>query len=426
MKDNRDNITAIVNSYLLQVLKVHLNGKGKVEWTENITLEEWNMLFEKAFRHHVLPIVYEVVYSCESFKRYEQQLISLYKRQVLQNVFLQTSKTVEFLQLYQYLEENGISPLVVKGIICRELYPVPDYRLSGDEDIIVNAGEYNKFHKLMTDFGMQPVNKETDINRAEEISYSKSGSNLYIEVHKKLFPSDSEAYGEFNEIFKGFQERKVVSEVQGIPISTMGYSDHMLYLITHAFKHFMHSGFGIRQVCDIMMYAVAYGAEIDWEWILNKCEKIHADVFVTALFEIGYQYLGFDKEQMYLSEGWGKIHIDPLNLLEDMLSGGIYGAVDNERIHSSNITLNAVVSDKKKPNKKKNILFMILKTIFPSRKVLIESYKYLEKYPFLLPVAWISRIFKYSVELKDNNSAMESIKIGNKRVELMREYKIIK
>ena len=60
------------------------------------------------------------------------------------------------------------------------------------------------------------------------------------------------------------------------------------------------------------------------------------------------------------------------------------------------------------------------------KRYLIESYKYLEKYPFLLPVAWISRIFKYSVEIKDNNSAMESIKIGNKRVELMREYKIIK
>lgn len=35
----------------------------------------------------------------------------------------------------------------------------------------------------------------------------------------------------------------------------MNASDHLFYLICHALKHFYHSGFGIRQVCDILLFA---------------------------------------------------------------------------------------------------------------------------------------------------------------------------
>ena len=56
-----------------------------------------------------------------------------------------------------------------------------------------------------------------------------------------------------------------------------------------------------------------------------------------------------------------------------------------------------------------------------------DSYTYLKKYPFLLPAAWISRIGKYLIESQgtEHNDAMESIEIGNKRIDLMKKYKII-
>ena len=68
------------------------------------------------------------------------------------------------------------------------------------------------------------------------------------------------------------------------------------------------------------------------------------------------------------------------------------------------------------------------KSMFPSAKSLESRYPYLKKYPYLLPVAWFSRIAKYGKEQKGNanNSAMESLKIGSERVELLRKYKVIK
>lgn len=428
--DNRMDMEAKVNRYLLLALEAHLNGNQKVAWEEEISLASWQLLFEKASKQHVLPMVYEAVYACQSFKPYAQQPGLFYKNQVLQNVFLQAGKTAEFLRLYGYLAEKGIRPLVVKGIICREIYPAPDHRLSGDEDILIRWEEYQACHELLTAFGMRISGNADDAESAYEVPYVKPGSNLYIEVHKALFPPDSEAYGEFNEIFQGFRERGITEMVQDVPILTMEYSDHILYLISHAFKHFMHSGFGIRQVCDIVMYARAYGDRIDWNRVLVQCRKIHADVFTAALFEIGRRYLGFDSQKAHLSQEWEKIEVDPTDLLEDMLSGGVYGAADKQRAHSSNITLNAVVSSKKsRESGKRASGGYVLKTIFPPRKSMESRYPWLKKYPFLLPAAWISRILKYHAETKKGNpenNAAESIRIGNERVELMRKYKIIK
>ena len=52
-------------------------------------------------------------------------------------------------------------------------------------------------------------------------------------------------------------------------------------------------------------------------------------------------------------------------------------------------------------------------------------YPYLKEKPYLLPVAWINRILKYGKETAggsaDNNAA-QSIKIGNGRVALLKEY----
>ena len=60
--------------------------------------------------------------------------------------------------------------------------------------------------------------------------------------------------------------------------------------------------------------------------------------------------------------------------------------------------------------------------LFPSAGKLAGRYKYLEKHPYLLPIAWITRIFKYG---KERSNPSESINIGNRRVEMLKEYEVI-
>ena len=89
------------------------------------------------------------------------------------------------------------------------------------------------------------------------------------------------------------------------------------YLICHAFKHFLHSGFGIRQVCDIILFANAYGDAIDWERVLKQCREIQADLFAAALFGIGEKYLTFDPERAHYTESWREIQVDETDEIID-------------------------------------------------------------------------------------------------------------
>jgi hypothetical protein len=410
---------ATIKTFLM-VLKAALGGERPVIDRE-IPPDEWNKLFQLASIHNVLPLFYEAVYTQPSLMK-EQSLLTLVKRQVRQQVIMQTMRTNEFLVLNDRLQESGIRPLVIKGIICQHLYPQPDHRPSSDEDVLISAESFTECHRIMTELGLQAGT--TDLATAYEVPYRKAGSPLYIELHKHLFPPESDAYGDMNRFFEGVLDRAVAVEIQGRTIYTLGYTDHLFYLICHAFKHFLHSGFGIRQVCDSVLYANEYGAQIDWMQILEYCTMIHAEKFAAAMFQIGKNFLVFDPDKAAYPDSWRQIRVNELPMLEDLLSGGLYGSATMSRKHSSNITLDAVAAQKQ-GRKSKNGL---LTSVFPPASKMEGRYPYLKKHPYLLPVAWCSRLWTYSNETRhsQNNNAADALRIGNERIELLKEYGILK
>ena len=406
----------------LPALKAALKNE-KVSWSEELESQDWVELFRIATTHQVLPLIYEAVYDCPAARNMEPQVFMSAKQQTIRSVMLQTMTTNEFLGLFQHLQKAGVQALVVKGIVCRNLYPNPEYRMSGDEDVLIPEEEFELCHQAMLDYGMHPADPTQDIQSEHEVPYGKPGSPIYIELHKCLFPPESTAYGDLNRFFKNVHDRAIKLSIDGKQVVTMGYTDHLFYLICHAFKHFLHSGFGIRQVCDIVLFANAYGKEIDWIRILQQCREIHADLFTAALFQIGQKYLTFDPSRAGYPQEWQEIQVDEQLMLDDLLEAGIYGDGTMSRKHSSNITLNAVSAQKQ--GKKSD--HSVLKTLFPPAKSMEGRYPYLKKHPYLLPVAWISRILKYHQETSKSrdNGAAQAVSIGNQRIELFREYHIL-
>ena len=124
----------------LEAVKASLKNEH-VLWQKPLALDEWQRIFYLAESHHVLPMVYEAVFQCDAVQQSGpkelRELFQIYRRKTLNLVMLQTIKTQEYLDLLRFLRQKGIRVLTVKGIVCRELYPKPDYRLSGDEDILV-------------------------------------------------------------------------------------------------------------------------------------------------------------------------------------------------------------------------------------------------------------------------------------------------
>lgn len=412
-------MTALQQRFL-SVLRCALLGQPAKE-PENLSPEDCTALLTLAQSHRILPLFFEAVYTWDRFR--DNPICPPVRQQVRQQVLTQTLRTAQFLQLNQQLVAARLQPLVVKGIICRSLYPHPDHRPSGDEDMLIPASQFQKCHEIFTQFGLVPgLDAQPDLN-SYEIPYRKAGSPLYIELHKQLFPPESTAYGEFNRFFEGVAQRAVQIHIQDLPVWTMDPTDHLLYLIFHAFKHFFHSGFGIRQLCDIILFANRYGSEILWQRIVDSCRAIRAEKFTVALFKIGGIHLVFDPEQACFPEQWRTLEVDENAMLEDLLAGGLYGDNSKSRVHSSNITLDAI-SAHKQGKQKQNPLAV---SLFPPAHKLRKRYPYLKDKPWLLPVAWTSRILTYrSQSRKDpDNTASEALKIGKNRLALMKQYEII-
>jgi hypothetical protein len=405
----------------LMILRSALKDQ-RPELDRDIPTEQWQALFRLADIHKLLPLFYEAVQALPSLDR-EQALLADMKQKVRCQVIAQTLRTGEFLTLNDRLQEAGIRPLVVKGIVCRNLYPKPDHRLSSDEDLLVPAGEFERCHRVLTEFGMATTEPAQNLESAFELPYRKEGSPLYIELHKQLFAPGSEAYGHMNRFFERVHERAVTMDIQGHRVYTMDPTDHLFYLLCHALKHFLHSGFGIRQVCDISLFANAYGDRVDWLEILENCKAIRAEKFAAAVFRIGSNHLVFDPEKAAYPSVWAEIEVDELPMLTDLLSGGLYGDSSMSRKHSSNITLDAVAAQKT-GGKTKNAW---ISSVFPSAAKLEGRYSYLKKHPHLLPVAWFNRLWNYGKEIRriKDDSAADALKIGNKRLDLLKTYGVL-
>lgn len=410
------------NKLFLEALKASLENK-KVYWDFEISPEIWHELFVLAEVHKVLPLIFEAVYGCTAAKGADEKFFAAIRRRSVSIMVVQIQKTSEFLKLYKHLQEQKLQPLVVKGIVCRTLYPNPDLRVSSDEDLLADEKSFAKSVEILQSYGMRATNPSGKLEAADEIGFIDEKNVSYIELHKHLFAKSSEAYRDLNRYFTTAFENCTSIEVDGTVVYTLEPGAHLFYLICHAFKHFLHSGFGIRQVCDIVLFANTYGQQIDWEQMLRQCREIRADKFAAALFKIGKNHLTFDEEKAGYPQIWREIEIDEKELLLELLGSGIYGGTTMSRRHSSNMTLEAVAAQKRgeKPGN------TVMKTLFPSAKNLEGKYHYLQKRPYLLPVAWSDRILKYHKEtmsLKDNN-AMETVKIGNQRIELLKKYGIL-
>lgn len=371
---------------------------------------DWPAVFALAGQQKLLPILFEAARKTPAAAE-NAALFAAVKQQVIAQVLHQTMRASEFADLYQKLRAAGLHPIVVKGQLCSRLYPQTDHRISADDDLYIPDAEFMACHEQLLANGLTTDTPVDEFATADEVPYTKGGSPLYIELHRHLFDSSEDAHDELNHFFTDLNPVETDSFLAMLP------HEHLLYLVLHAYKHFVRSGIGLRQFCDIGLWARAYHAEIDWQRLHEQCESVHAATFAAAAFHIAGDYLGIEFD---LPAPWdGSIDVEPL--LHDTLCGSVYGSNDLTRLHSSTVTLNAVKASR--TGEKSGVL----RTVFPKREYLERRYPYLKKRPYLLPVAWAQRLAHYAGEKKTGagNSASGSIKLAKERIELMKQYDIM-
>lgn len=240
---------------------------------------DWPAVFALAGQQKLLPILFETVRKMPVAKE-NAALFAVTKQQVIGQVLNQTVRSAEFAELYRKLRAAGLHPVVVKGQLCSRLYPLKDHRISADDDLYISDAEFMACHEQLLASGLTTDTPTDELATADEVSYTKNGSPLYIELHRHLFDSAEDAHDELNHFFADLNP----VEIDGF--LAMPPHEHLLYLLLHAYKHFVRSGIGLRQFCDIGLWARAYHAEIDWQRLHDQCASVHAATFAAAAFRI--------------------------------------------------------------------------------------------------------------------------------------------
>lgn len=416
-----------IEEMFLNLLKAGLEDREDVS-DPAFSIESWEKVFRIASDQSLLPIILDCVERNPFASSIDFSLRKEQRRRALRQVSHQVVQTNEFLTLLLEAEKQGLHPIVLKGLIVRSLYPMPCLRPSVDEDVWVSREEVEAFHQFLLFQGLTPDDPEADLATSDEISYHRLNSPTYIEVHVSLFEPDSAAFGAFNGLFEGASEQAVIQQIEDVSVRTLEPTDHLLYLLCHVYKHFLHSGAGIRQVADIGMFAKAHNAEIDWDRVETSCREVHIDIFAAAIFKIIKKYLlpelatAPTNAQNSAYTAFSSIRTDEGPLLEDMLSGGIYGLSDPDRVHSANMTLTAAEASREG----KGTGHGVLRSLFPSAAYLKNCFPYAKKHPILVPVAWAHRLYRYMKRTSGAfRSSMRTIRAGKKRIAMMKKYGIV-
>lgn len=408
-----------INADFLALIKKYLLRAEPSERSKQCVCDsgEWEALFSLAFSHRAYLWLYDAAGSEESFAELSEEVRADFKKTALRLLSAQAQKSEGFLRVYPLLAAQGITAAVLKGPVCDALYPLTDYRTTSDFDLLVSAEDAEQCARIFAAAGLEKQADEGGV----EVFAAQSG--LKIELHTALF-DDKLAFCRTLESWfaEGWRQRGITESFNEAELFTFPPTDHLLYLIAHAFKHFAASGFGIRQVCDIALFSREYARDIDWNYIFERLAQVRAELFYLNLLAIGESELGIKQSgelRRRLDNCGG---INTAALLEDILAAGVYGRSSAERLHSARITQNAIDSQGASSG--------VLRAVFPPLGVMKTYYGFLEKAPFLLVFAWLMRCVSYvfgAVFRRKNrrSSPKASLEEGKKRTRLMQQYGII-
>ena len=287
---------------------------------------DWNTMEALATKQGLLGVVLDGI-NCHTDSTENTDTIS-YKKKLewLGKVMLEDERyaiqkkaSVEMASLFA---SNGIRTYVLKGMVVSECYPKPQHRVSSDVDcfLLPDKGDedvWEKGNQLMEEAGCK-------VGRGFYKNSSFSLLGLTVENHRFMVP------------FRGNNcLRRLEATLQSMLKSDKGedrFNDTWLYrppvmvsalfLIEHAYSHFLHEGLTWRHVLDWMMFSKKHKEEIDWQALDAMIDEFGFRKFYDSYNRLGKYLVGeiqdssfTFQDRLMLEDVWA-----PLDLQDELHS----------------------------------------------------------------------------------------------------------
>lgn len=338
---------------------------------------DWDNLIKEASEHSITGLIYPALKNIKN-NNIDKEILDKLKKYTFYAAIGQSKhikRTAEILELFN---ENNIPIIVLKGLVVREYYPKPDLRTMCDSDVIIHKEDLEKVRKLLLEKGFR---EEEDAGH--HIAFMKGGFNL--EVHWTL------ANETFRKGQECFQEKiwddAMKVKVGGVDTLSLSLEDLALHLCAHMASHMAISGFGVRQLADLVLLVEKKGNEINWNSFKEKASKSGLTQFSTGMFKVCNYLFGMEiPKELNIKSSHGDEKLIKL-VVNDIFTGGVYGQRD------LSFSFRAQVGYDIEGDSTFSMIKRYIQIILPPTSKLSDRYAYAKKNKILLPIAWIHHIY---------------------------------
>lgn len=214
----------------------------------------------------------------------------------LENMGVHTVLNNTLIMVVTRLREHGIEPVLLKGQGLASYYPVPQLRQCGDIDLYVGVENYEKAYEVL-----EPVATEID-DRSKIWGWMhfhlKIGPVL-IEIHHKVEYAFAPKYDRIfqKKSYDGLTRKLTQVDFCGTSVNTPDDNFNAFYVFYHLWRHYVASGVGLRQLCDLMNFLHSKFGQLDLDYLKNFISRMELMVPWQTIGCIYVDILGMPKEE---------------------------------------------------------------------------------------------------------------------------------
>ena len=189
----------------------------------------WENLYKLADFHNVTSLIYPAI----SALNVPDEANNKFNYDNHRFIAREARQELEAQRVFNALNNHHIPFIKLKGIVIKNLYPMPHMRTASDVDICMSREDRQKARGIMESLG---YSLESSINYHDE--YAKDDFFIY-EIHSDIISPKSDIFSLFSNPF----EKSNPDKDNNLQF-TLTPEYFYLNIVTHLYKHFISEGNG--------------------------------------------------------------------------------------------------------------------------------------------------------------------------------------
>jgi hypothetical protein len=335
---------------------------------------DWNAVLREAKQQAVLPLAFHA-----ARERFSEERAAALEARINEIVVNNMTMEYDHVELHQCMEAAGIPYVVMKGSASAAWYPQPMLRMMGDVDFLVHREDAERAGEALKALGFrETAERDNPIHQA----YRRESDALHSSEWELHWQPNGIPYNEVGEKLRALLSDSIetsrLHETENGCFRVPDAFHHGLMLLLHTAMHLIHSGVGLRHLCDWAVFAADF-SETEFRALFE------APLRETGLWDFAGTLTALCVRDLGCPDpGWpGERDPELLDaLLLDILNGGNFGKKDSQRLNQSKLLVNREKGTVREGSGLRNLLSALN---VKARRTLPAA----EKHPVLLPAGWL-------------------------------------